>query len=379
RIEVQLEHPRVAPHRVAGARADHHHRLHPVLRQGGEVGDEHLAHDLVADEHEQLVLVADVVVEGHRPRTQLLGQAAHREGVGPLGVDERHGRPGQVLAGEASLPAPRRLPAPQLDGLEAVCPLLQPLRLGRQLVDRGVELLRLGVKLLRLANRLLGELVRHLGGLVGRTPCHVVQRTATTVRTMYESAVRHAKDGSAGVTATGLGKRYGDLWALRGLDLEVPAGQVLGLLGHNGAGKSTTIQILTTLARPTEGTAAVAGFDVTTEADEVRRRIGVAAQEATVDGLLSARLNLELVGRLHGRSKAQARARADELLELVGLADAADRLVKTLSGGMRRRLDLAASLVARPQVLFLDEPTTGLDPRSRTDLWDQLRSLVRDR
>ena len=195
---------------------------------------------------------------------------------------------------------------------------------------------------------------------------------------MYESAVRHTKDGSAGVTATGLGKRYGDLWALRGLDLEVPAGQVLGLLGHNGAGKSTTIQILTTLARPTEGTAAVAGFDVTTEADEVRRRIGVAAQEATVDGLLSARLNLELVGRLHGRSKAQARARADELLELVGLADAADRLVKTLSGGMRRRLDLAASLVARPQVLFLDEPTTGLDPRSRTDLWDQLRSLVRE-
>jgi len=195
---------------------------------------------------------------------------------------------------------------------------------------------------------------------------------------MYESLVRHTKRAPAGVAASGLGKRYGDLWALRDLDLEVEPGQVLGLLGHNGAGKSTAIRILTTLAQPTEGSATVAGFDVTAQPDEVRRRIGVAAQEATVDGLLSARLNLELVGRLHGRSKAQARARADELLELVGLSDVADRLVKTFSGGMRRRLDLVASLVARPQVLFLDEPTTGLDPRSRNDLWDQLRDLVRE-
>ncbi len=181
-----------------------------------------------------------------------------------------------------------------------------------------------------------------------------------------------------GVVAEGLGKRYGDLWALRGLELHVAPGTVLGLLGHNGAGKTTAIRILTTLSVPTEGRAAVAGFDVVHQPAAVRRRIGVAAQQATVDGLLDARLNLEVVGRLHHLPKDQARRRADELLERFDLTDAAGRLVKTFSGGMRRRLDLAASLVAAPEVLFLDEPTTGLDPRGRGDLWQLLRDLVRD-
>jgi ABC-2 type transport system ATP-binding protein len=159
-----------------------------------------------------------------------------------------------------------------------------------------------------------------------------------------------------GVEALGLGKRYGDQWALRDLDLAVPAGSVLGLLGHNGAGKTTTVRLLTTLAAPSEG----------------------AAQEATVDGLLSGRDNLEMVGRLHHLPRAEVRARASELLELFGLGDVAGRLAKTYSGGMRRRLDLAATLVARPAVLFLDEPTTGLDPASRRDLWNLLRSLTKD-
>ena len=180
------------------------------------------------------------------------------------------------------------------------------------------------------------------------------------------------------MTAEGLGKRFGDLWALRDLDLEVAPGTVLGLLGHNGAGKTTAIRILTTLSQPTTGTATVAGLDVVSQAAAVRRRIGVASQQATVDGLMNARLNLEMVGRLHHLSKAEARRRAGELLERLDLTDAADRLVKTFSGGMRRRLDLAACLVAAPQVLFLDEPTTGLDPRSRNDLWEMLRDLVRE-
>jgi ABC-2 type transport system ATP-binding protein len=180
-----------------------------------------------------------------------------------------------------------------------------------------------------------------------------------------------------GVVAEGLGKRYDDLWALRDVDFVVPAGTILGLLGHNGAGKTTAIRILTTLAAPTTGRARVAGFDVVEEPARVRERIGVAAQDATVDGLMTARANLEMVGRLYHLPRAEARARADELLERVDLADAADRLVRTFSGGMRRRLDLAASIVARPPVLFLDEPTTGLDPKSRNDLWDLLRELVR--
>jgi ABC-2 type transport system ATP-binding protein len=198
---------------------------------------------------------------------------------------------------------------------------------------------------------------------------------------MYAQAVQHTERAggrAGGVEAEGLGKRYDDLWALRDLDLVVAPGTVIGLLGHNGAGKTTAIRILTTLTSPTEGRARVAGFDVAEQPGSVRRRIGVAAQEATVDGLMSARLNLEVVGRLHHLPKAEARRRAGELLEQLDLTDAADRLVKTFSGGMRRRLDLAASLMSSPAVLFLDEPTTGLDPRSRGDLWQMLRDLVRD-
>jgi ABC-2 type transport system ATP-binding protein len=180
-----------------------------------------------------------------------------------------------------------------------------------------------------------------------------------------------------GIVAEGLGKRFGDLWALRDVDLEAPAGSVLGLLGHNGAGKTTAVRILATLALPTTGRARVDGLDVVADAARVRARIGLAAQAATVDGLLTARANLELVGRLHHLPRATARRRADELLERLGLAHAGDRLVKTFSGGMRRRLDLAATLVAAPPVLFLDEPTTGLDPQSRSELWALARELVR--
>ncbi len=183
---------------------------------------------------------------------------------------------------------------------------------------------------------------------------------------------------AGGVVTHDLGKRYGDLWALRHLDLTVSPGTVLGLLGHNGAGKTTAIRILTTLSSPTEGSATVAGLDVAHRPGAVQRRIGVAAQQATVDGLMSGRANLEMVGRLHRLSKAKARQRAGELLERLDLADAADQLAKNYSGGMRRRLDLAASLVSAPEVLFLDEPTTGLDPRSRNELWEVLRGLVRD-
>jgi ABC-2 type transport system ATP-binding protein len=182
----------------------------------------------------------------------------------------------------------------------------------------------------------------------------------------------------AGVLAEGLGRRFDDFWALGDLDLAVPQGSVLGLLGHNGAGKTTAVRILTTLLRPTEGRAFVAGHDVVAEATAVRPKIGLAGQAATVDGLLTARANLQMVGRLYHLPRAVARARADELLERLGLTDAADRLVRTFSGGMRRRLDLAASLVASPPVLFLDEPTTGLDPRSRVELWALLEELVRD-
>jgi ABC-2 type transport system ATP-binding protein len=179
------------------------------------------------------------------------------------------------------------------------------------------------------------------------------------------------------IIAKELSKRYNDVWALRDVDFAVPAGSVLGLLGHNGAGKTTAIRILTTLADPTSGEARVAGFDVTEDGPRVRERIGVAGQSATVDDLLTARANLEMVGRLYHLPRAEVRRRADELLERLSLSDVGDRLVKTFSGGMRRRLDLAASLVADPPVLFLDEPTTGLDPEARNDLWALLRELVR--
>ncbi len=196
---------------------------------------------------------------------------------------------------------------------------------------------------------------------------------------MYQESVRHTTTAvHHGIRASGLGKRFGDLWALRDLDLDVPPGTVLGLLGHNGAGKTTAIRVLTTLSVPTEGRAWVAGHDVVAEPDQVRRRIGVASQQATVDPLLSGRLNLELIGRLNHLPRRVARARADELLERLDLTDAAGKLVRSYSGGMRRRIDLAACVVAHPSVLVLDEPTTGLDPRSRDDLWQMLRQLVAD-
>src|SRR3954468_4748740 len=196
---------------------------------------------------------------------------------------------------------------------------------------------------------------------------------------MYENLTSSSSGSDAsGVRTHGLGKRFGELWAPRNLELDVPAGSILGLLGHNGAGKTTAIRILTTLSTPSEGSATVAGFDVATHPLEVRERIGVAAQQATVDGLMSARKNLVMVGRLHHLSSKESGRRADELLERLDLTDASTRLVKTFSGGMRRRLDLAASLVARPSVLFLDEPTTGLDPRSRQALWTVIEELVAD-
>jgi len=181
---------------------------------------------------------------------------------------------------------------------------------------------------------------------------------------------------ASAISARGLVKRYGDTTALAGVDLDVPTGSVCGVLGPNGAGKTTAVRILTTLSSATEGSAQVAGFDVATHGTEVRRRIGLAAQDATVDGLLTGRENLVMIGELHHLGRARARARAAELLEQFTLVDAQDRLAKDYSGGMRRRLDLAATLVARPEVLFLDEPTTGLDPRARNDLWDVLDRLV---
>jgi ABC-2 type transport system ATP-binding protein len=158
----------------------------------------------------------------------------------------------------------------------------------------------------------------------------------------------------------------------------VPTGSVLGLLGPNGAGKTTTVRMLTTMSRPTSGAARVAGHDVLTEPAAVRRSMGLTGQVATVDELLTGRENLRLIGRFAGLSNGAVRSIADSLLERFSLTDAADRVAKTYSGGMRRRLDLAVSLVATPPVLFLDEPTTGLDPRSRTELWEVLRGLVAD-
>ncbi len=196
---------------------------------------------------------------------------------------------------------------------------------------------------------------------------------------MYQQSVmRTAGSGDPAVLAEGLGKRYDHLWALRDVDLQVPAGSVLGLLGPNGAGKTTAIRILTTLALPTSGRAHVAGYDVVSDAARVRTRIGLAGQAATVDELMSARANLEMIGRLYHLPRLEARARADQLLARVALVDVADKLLKSFSGGMRRRLDLAASLVAEPPLLFLDEPTTGLDPQSRNDLWELVRERVRD-
>lgn len=180
------------------------------------------------------------------------------------------------------------------------------------------------------------------------------------------------------IQAEGLVKRYGETRALDGVDLLVPQGRLLGVLGPNGAGKTTAVRILATLLRPDGGTASVGGFDVTRQAHQVRSLIGLTGQYAGVDETLTGVENLVMLGRLLELSRADARARAAELLERFELTHAGGRAAKTYSGGMRRRLDLAASLVGRPQVLFLDEPTTGLDPRSRTELWSVVRDLMAD-
>jgi ABC-2 type transport system ATP-binding protein len=187
--------------------------------------------------------------------------------------------------------------------------------------------------------------------------------------------------GAAAVLAEGLVKRFdgkqGTVEAVRGVDLEVHAGEVFGFLGPNGAGKSTTVRMLTTLLTITAGRAAIAGVDVARDPDGVRRRIGVALQEAGLDPRQTGRELLVLHGRLFGLSASQSTARAEQLLALVELEDAADRVIKGYSGGMKRRLDLAAALVHEPEVLFLDEPTTGLDPASRLTIWEELRRINR--
>ena len=180
----------------------------------------------------------------------------------------------------------------------------------------------------------------------------------------------------AAIVAEGLGKRFGPVAALDGVDLELPAGGVLGVLGPNGAGKTTMVRILATLLRPDRGRAWVAGFDVAKNPAAVRRLIGLAGQYAAVDPFLTGRENLVMIGRLYGLTRGQARRRAGELMGKLELDGAAGRLVRTYSGGMRRRLDVAASLLAAPAVVFLDEPTTGLDPRGRLALWQVLSELT---
>ena len=178
------------------------------------------------------------------------------------------------------------------------------------------------------------------------------------------------------IEAEGLHKTYGTTHAVAGVSLAVPRGQILGVLGPNGAGKTTTVRMLTTMTTPDAGAVRVAGIDVVADPRAARRRIGVTGQDATLDELLTGRQNLQMIGRLSKLSRPEAAARATQLLDEFDLTEAGDRQAKGYSGGMRRRLDLAASLVSRPEVLFLDEPTTGLDPTSRVRMWDVIRSLV---
>jgi ABC-2 type transport system ATP-binding protein len=178
------------------------------------------------------------------------------------------------------------------------------------------------------------------------------------------------------IEAIDLVKQFGDFTAVDGVSFTVPQGTVLGLLGPNGAGKTTTVRMMTTLSEPTSGSARVAGYDVRTEPDTVRRNMGLTGQAATVDELLTGRENIRMIGGLYGIGRRDLKGLGDQLLAQFDIAEAADRPVRSYSGGMRRRLDLAVSLIASPPVLFLDEPTTGLDPRSRSDLWEMLRGLV---
>ncbi|WP_344780129.1 ATP-binding cassette domain-containing protein [Gordonia caeni] len=183
-------------------------------------------------------------------------------------------------------------------------------------------------------------------------------------------------DEPAAVEAIDLVKRFGDFTAVDGVSFSVPAGTVLGMLGPNGAGKTTTVRMMTTLSQPTSGTARINGFDVREQPGQVRRSMGLTGQAATVDELLTGRENLAMIGGLYGIGRRELRARSDELLEQFSLTEAGDKVVRDYSGGMRRRIDLAVSLISAPPVLFLDEPTTGLDPHSRNELWDVLRGLV---
>lgn len=187
---------------------------------------------------------------------------------------------------------------------------------------------------------------------------------------------KNPSDGGSAVTVRGMVKHYGETKALDGVDLDVREGTVMGVLGPNGAGKTTLVRILSTLLAPTSGQATVAGYDVLRQPRQLRRVIGLTGQYASVDEKLPGWENLYMIGRLLDLPRKEARARADELLERFSLTDAAKRPASTYSGGMRRRLDLAASMIGRPQVLFLDEPTTGLDPRTRNEVWDEVKAMV---
>jgi ABC-2 type transport system ATP-binding protein len=194
---------------------------------------------------------------------------------------------------------------------------------------------------------------------------------------MLEMSGRTHRDGDLAIEAVDLRRRFGETLAADGISLKVPRGSVFGLLGPNGAGKTTTVRMLTTLLRPDSGTARVAGYDIVRDAVEVRRRIGLVGQYAAVDEILSGFQNLFLIGRLYGMNSAQAKKRAHELLERFDLLEPGKKAVKTYSGGMRRRLDLAASLVVSPPILFLDEPTTGLDPNGRAATWDVISTMTK--
>jgi ABC-2 type transport system ATP-binding protein len=202
--------------------------------------------------------------------------------------------------------------------------------------------------------------------------------SSTEETTTRRTGTRSGGDDGCAITVRGVEKSFGDVHALAGVDLDVERGTVLGLLGPNGAGKTTLVRVLATLLRPDAGTAQVLGLDVVRDATALREQIGLAGQYAAVDENLTGIENLTMVGRLYGSSRAPAKARARELIDRFELTDAANRPTKTYSGGMRRRLDLAAALVAKPPVLFLDEPTTGLDPRSRLALWEVIEGLVAD-
>ncbi len=192
----------------------------------------------------------------------------------------------------------------------------------------------------------------------------------------YGDRVNNRHDASLAVEAVDLVKRFGDFTAVDGVSFAVPTGTVLGMLGPNGAGKTTTVRMMTTLSNPTSGTARINGFDVRENPDAVRRSMGLTGQAATVDELLTGRENMRMIGGLYGIGRKALKERTEQLLHQFSLTDAGDKTVREYSGGMRRRIDLAVSLIAAPPVLFLDEPTTGLDPHSRNELWDVLRGLV---